>query len=91
MGNYKISRYSFDKARKLGVKIRPSTRATKKIDVIRNNQVIASIGAIGYNDYPTWIRIAGKEYANIRRRLYKKRHAPDRKRGPGYWADQILW
>ena len=30
---YEISKYSFDQAKKLGVKIKPSTRKGKKIDV----------------------------------------------------------
>jgi hypothetical protein len=91
MRNYKISRYSFERAKKLRVQIKPSQNKNKKIDVFKNNIKIASIGAKGYADYPTWIKLKGKEYANVRRRLYKKRHSLDRKSGNGYWADKILW
>ena len=91
MKPYKIFKYSFDRAKKLNVKILPSKKSTKKIDVYKNNKLIAQIGARGYNDYPTWIKLRGKKYAEARRKMYKKRHAKDRRSGNGYWADQILW
>jgi hypothetical protein len=48
---------------------------------------------LGYNDYPTFIRKKGIEYADVRRRLYKMRHEKDRhERGTaGYYADKLLW
>ena len=52
--SYKILPYSFEQADKLNVEIKPSTNKNKKIDVFKNGQKIASIGAIGYNDKPTW-------------------------------------
>ena len=48
---YKISAYTKDRAKKIGVNVRPSKTAGKKIDVYKNNIKIASIGAIGYMDY----------------------------------------
>ena len=50
--SYKILPYSFKQADKLDVEIKPS--AKEKNDVFKNGQKIASIGAIGYNDKPTW-------------------------------------
>ncbi len=90
---YTIKQYSYDKAKKLGVQIKPSTRKNKKIDVYKNNKRIASIGALGYGDYPTFKQTEGNESANIHRKKYKIRHAKDRKvmGTPGYYADQILW
>jgi hypothetical protein len=94
VGDYEIQPYSFKQAKKLGVKIKPSTNPKKKIDVFDwNNQFICSIGAKGYSDFPTYIKEKGKEYADERRRLYKIRHNKDRvKEGsPGYYSDNILW
>ena len=57
------------------------------------NQMIASIGAIGYSDYPTYIRSHGLDYANKRRRLYKIRQNTDRTvmNTNGYGADRLFW
>lgn len=52
---YKILPYSFRKAKELGVVIKPSSNILKKIDVFKNNKKIASIGARGMNDYPTYL------------------------------------
>lgn len=54
---------------------------------------MASVGAIGYGDYPTFKALYGKEYADKRRKLYKMRHESDRhERGTaGFYADKLLW
>lgn len=91
---YRIKTYSYQQARKLGVTIKPSTVDGKKIDVFnKKGDKLASIGAIGYGDYPTFKAQKGKEFADEKRRLYKIRHAKDRVvRGTaGYYADKILW
>jgi hypothetical protein len=90
---YSITNYSKKKAKELNVNIKPSTNKKKKIDVFKNNQLIASIGAIGFKDYPTFINENGIEYANNRRKLYRKRHSKDinNKNGNGFWANKILW
>ena len=90
---YKITSRQKRNADALGVIIKPSTLKGKKIDVYKNGQKIASIGAIGYNDYDSYIKTKGITYANERRRLYQIRHANDRnKKGTaGYYADKILW
>lgn len=92
--DYKITPYSYQQARKLGVKIAPSKNPKKKIDVFDwNNQYILSIGAKGYKDYPTYLEEKGKDYADNRRRLYKIRHNKDRQvlGSAGYYSDRILW
>lgn len=94
MSTYKITQYSYKRAASLGVVIKPSRYSTKKIDVFdKKGNYIVSIGAAGYNDYPTYIKEKGQEYASNRRMLYKKRHEKDRhvKGSAGYYADQILW
>jgi hypothetical protein len=95
---YKISSYTKEKAKKIGVNVRPSKTEGKKIDVYKNGVKLASIGAIGYKDYPTYMNLekkgkVPKGTAKERRRLYKKRHTKDRKRmfSNGWYADQLLW
>ena len=90
---YNITDYSYKQAQKLGVQIRPSTSKNKKIDVFKNGEKVASVGAIGYGDYSTFIKEKGLEYANGRRHLYKIRHKKDRNvRGTaGWYADKLLW
>ena len=90
---YKITNYTYKKAKQLGVKIKLSKNKTKKLDVYKNNKKIASVGANGMNDYPTYIQKNGLKYAKTRRRLYKIRHNKDRhaKWSNGWLADKLLW
>lgn len=91
---YKITSYTKRQAEKLGVTVKPSTVEGKKIDVFNSKgKKLASVGAIGYGDYPTFMKEKGKDYAESRRHLYKMRHEKDRhKRGTaGYYADKLLW
>lgn len=91
---YNITKYSFARARELGVTIKPSSVKGKKIDVFnKKGQKVASVGAIGYGDYPTFWSLKGKEFADKRRKLYKMRHEKDRHvvGSAGYYADKILW
>ena len=90
---YKIKPYSRIQANKLNVSIKPSTNKNKKIDVFKNNIKIASIGAIGYKDFPTFILEDGIKIANEKRKLYRKRHNKDinNKNGNGFYANKILW
>ncbi len=90
---YTITQYTRTKARKIGVHVKPSLNKTKKIDVFRNGEKIAAVGAYGMNDYPTYRKLRGPKYAKTRRRLYKIRHNSDRttKWTNGWLADQLLW
>jgi uncharacterized membrane protein YebE (DUF533 family) len=85
-------------AQRLGVVIRPSTVKNKKLDVYKNGIKIASIGAVGYLDYWTYLQDekfnrAPKGTAAQRRRLYKIRHANEcaAPGTVGYYACKILW
>ena len=81
-------------AKRIGVSIKPSTDSKKKLDVFdKDNKKLASIGAIEYSDYATYIKTNGLEYADNRKRLYKIRHEKTRKvvGSKSYYADQILW
>jgi len=90
---YEITEYSKLQAKKLGVEIKPSKTKGKKLDVIKDNKKIASIGGAGYKDFPTYKKEKGLDYAKERRRLYKIRHEKDRhkKGSAGYYSDKILW
>jgi hypothetical protein len=90
---YQITNYTFKKAQKMGLVVKPSTNQTKKIDVFKKGKKIASVGANGMNDFPTYIKKQGLTYAKTRRRLYKMRHEKDRhtKWSNGWLADKLLW
>jgi hypothetical protein len=82
---YRIKAYSYSQAKKLGVTIKPSRVKGKKIDVFnKEGDKLASIGALGMGDYPTFKLTKGKEFAEQRRKAYKSRHektyAPKRKK-----------
>jgi hypothetical protein len=90
---YTITSYTRKQAKRLNVKVKPSTNKTKKIDVFKKGKKIASVGAYGMNDYPTYMKKKGIRYAKTRRRLYKIRHEKDRtsEGTPGWFADKLLW
>ena len=90
---YSITNYTYKKAKQLGVCVKPSTNKTKKIDVFKKGKKIASVGAYGMNDYPTYMKKNGPAFAKTRRRLYKMRHEKDRhqKGSRGWFADKLLW
>lgn len=95
---YKIKKYTLEQAKKHGLQVKPSRVRGKKIDVFKNGKKVASVGALGYGDFPTYMELEkqGKKptgYAKNRRRLYKIRHNKDRnKMGTNSWyADKLLW
>jgi hypothetical protein len=95
---YKITTYTLNQAKRLGVVVKPSRTRGKKIDVFKDGNKIASVGALGYGDYPTFMDmerkgIIPKGMAAMRRKSYKSRHSKDRKvKGSGgFYADQLLW
>jgi len=101
--SYSISAYTKNRAKQLGVIVKPSTRKNKKIDVFKKVKhkktgeikllKVASIGARGMKDYPTFIKRRGLEFANERRRLYRTRMAKNISivGSPGYYAGKLLW
>jgi hypothetical protein len=88
---YDIKAYTKARAREYGVQIRPSTNIKKKIDVFKDGKKIASIGSIGYKDFPTYTEEDGPVVAERRRKAYRIRHEKDRHSGNGFWADRLLW
>ena len=96
---YHITKYTYRQAKRIGVKVKPTTNSTKKIDVYRGDEKIASVGARGMNDFPSYMLkcsnsgISCRKYALTRRKQYKIRHEKDRhkKWSRGWLADQLLW
>ena len=87
---YKITNYTLKRAKQMGLIVKPSLNKDKKLDVYKK---VATIGAKGMNDYPTYIKKNGIQFAKTRRRLYKMRHEKDRhvKNSNGWFADKLLW
>ena len=101
MTDYDIKPRQKERAKLMGLTIKPSTNKKKKIDVFKNKKKIATIGGrridgTFYNDYATYIITIGKEKANKKRTNYLKRHSKepkmkDGKRTNSYYSDKILW
>jgi len=99
---YEIKKLQEQKAKALGVTIKPSTRKTKKIDVFKDGKKISSVGGVKkdgsfYMDYASYIEDKGLSYADQRRKLYLNRHSKDKDKKAdgsftnGYYAKKILW
>ena len=98
MSGYKIKPLQEQKAKKLLVTIKPSTRKNKKIDVFKKGEKIASIGGVYpsgkfYGDYATYIQNEGLLIANKKRKSYRARHDGEQKKigSPGFYSWYILW
>jgi hypothetical protein len=89
---YKITDYSFDRAKEIGVIIKPSQKGNYKIDVYdKTGDYITSIGHRQYKDYGQYLKTNGKEYADYRRSLFYKRHGKYKKGTRGWYSSYILW
>ena len=93
---YKITERTKQIAKKNNLTINTSNDGKHKIDVFKKSKFIASIGGIGYNDYPTYLElekdlIKPKGYADSRKKLYKIRHKDDLKTTKGKLANLLLW
>lgn len=90
---YQITPYTKEQAKRLGVEVKPSTRKGKKIDVFKDGDKVASIGALGMGDFPTYQRTHGKAFAESRRDAYKSRHHKNliKKGTAGFYANALLW
>jgi hypothetical protein len=91
---YKITKYTLDKAKELGVQVLPSDKPEYKIKVYDDSGELMFYGGDpSYSDYPTYMKTRGKEYAEKRRRLYRQRHQKeiDREGSRGWFIAQLLW
>ena len=93
--------YTRQRAERLGLQVRASNKDDKKIDVLRGKKVVASVGASGHGDYPTYRQLEKKGsvpvgMAEKSKEAYHARHGvhPKRRDGeytPGFLAGQLLW
>lgn len=92
---YDIQPYTYKQAENLGVIVKPSSKANKKIDVFdkRDKQYITSIGDIRYGDYPTYIKFNGQDFADKRRDVFHKRFKTNevQKYSNLYYSSKLLW
>ena len=98
---YTILPYTRQRAERLGLQVRASKQAHKKVDVLRGDKVIARIGDDRYKDFPYYRQLEKKGdvprgTADKRREAYHTRHGkyPEKRDGeytPGFLAGQLLW
>jgi hypothetical protein len=88
--SYKITQFTRDRAKEIGVEIYPSKNPKKKLDVVFPKGAVVSIGAMGYGDFPTYMKTHGMEYALKRRLAYHMRHRKDDGLA-GQLAKHLLW
>ena len=92
---YEIQPYTYKQAEGLGLIVKPSTRANKKIDVYdkRDNQYITSVGDVRYGDYPTYVKILGQDYADKRKYAFHKRFKTNEVKPYSniYYSSKLLW
>jgi hypothetical protein len=94
MTPYTISKYTKKKAKQLDVQVFPSENPKYKIDVYdKRGLYMFSGGARGMLDYPSYMRIEGKAYADERRRLYRIRHKKELEAEGtrGWYIARLLW
>jgi hypothetical protein len=91
--SYTITAYTRARAKKLGVQVKLAKNKKKKLDVFKNGKKVASVGARGMGDFPTYKRTKGIEFAKKRQKAYKSRMAKNRNKvgTNGYYADKLLW
>jgi hypothetical protein len=87
---YVITPHTKAQAKQAGLEVRPSTRKGKKLDVYDDGKYLATIGALAYSDYGTYLKEEGKEVADERRRLYHIRHRKNTGLA-GRLASFLLW
>ena len=91
--SYNITDYTYKQAEKYGVEVKPSKRREKKLDVFKDGKRVATVGAIKYGDFATYLQTRGQEYAEERRALFKKRFNRYIKKPNtnAWWASVLLW
>ena len=94
---YKITSYTYKKLDELNknirenITIKPSRKGYYKIDVFNSGSYLFSVGDKRYMDYPSYLKVAGKNYANRRRELYYKRFGIAPKYSKAWFSSFLLW
>ena len=86
---YAITQHTRRHATQHGVEVKPSSKKNKKIDVVRDGKVIASVGDERYPDFGTYLKMEAKGQvergtAADRRRAHRARHGSYKKGSAGY-------
>ena len=95
--DYKITSYTYKKLDELNknirenITIKPSRKGYYKIDVFNGESYLFSIGDKRYLDFPSYLKVAGKEHANRRRELYYKRFGIAPKYSRKWFSSHLLW
>ena len=76
--SYTITAYTRARAKKLGVQVKLAKNKKKKLDVFKGGKKVASIGARGMGDFPTYKKTKGLEFAKKRQKAYKSRMSKNR-------------
>ena len=76
--------------------IQPSTKKSKKIDILIRGRVVASIGDINSMDFPQYLEKDGMEFAVKRREAYYNRfrrlpNIKDDEITNMFWSRWFLW
>lgn len=85
---YQITSRQRANAKRLGVKIKPSTVKGKKVDVFKGDKKVASIGALSMMDFDRWKAKEGIEKANARRKAFRARFQKHRTK-VGYLSTKL--
>ena len=95
---YQVTESIKTRARILGIEVKSSKNAKKKLDAFKDGVFQASFGAQGYMDYHLYKQKEGSKVADDKKKQYKARHAKDRnikyrngKLTAGWLADKVLW
>lgn len=101
---YKIKERTKQIAKAQGLRLSPSNNLKFKLDVYDNEgDFITSVGASGYQDYPSYLEMEArgeipKGYANKRKDMYWNRHGKEIqnlgdewKGSRSYYAFMLLW
>jgi hypothetical protein len=95
---YQVTESIKNRARILGIEVKSSKNAKKKLDAYKDGIFQASFGATGYDDYHSYRKKEGAHIAEQKKEQYKSRHQKDRnvkyrngKLTAGWLADKVLW
>ena len=89
---YKITDYSYARAKELDVRLKPSMKGNYKIDIFdKLGNYITSIGHRQYKDFGQYLEHNGVDYALYRQKLFHKRHGKYPKFSRGWYSSKILW
>ena len=76
--SYEINERSHERAKEMGLQLKPSTQKLKKVDVFKNEEYLFSIGDMRQKDYYEVLKEEGAVKAGELRTKYRKLHKYDK-------------